>query len=47
MSFRTFTSMCVAEGLFSVQAYADVSSIGGGRAAAGPSPLVVSAPTAG
>ena len=39
--------MCVAEGLFSVQAYTDVSSIGRLRTAACPSPLVVSAPTAG
>ena len=45
--FHTFTSMCVAESLFSVQADTDVPSVSRWRAAALPSPLVVSTSTAG
>lgn len=39
--------MCAAERLFGVQADADVPPAGGGRVAARPSPLVVSAAAAG
>lgn len=44
--FHTFTGVCVAERLLSVQAYADISSTGRWWITAGSSPLVVSAPTA-
>ena len=47
ISCHTFTGMCITEGLFCVQAYTDVTSIGRGRVAASPSPLVMPTPTAG
>ena len=44
---HTFTGVCVAQGLFSVQADADVTSVGGGRVATGTGTLVVPTSTGG